>query len=283
MQKVFEKLVIKLVKNDFANFKYLFENSLKDKKYDINFIGNIEKILDNLRYNDGQTKLSLIHVLFRCKSVDLLSFLKLFVMNNSNINQKSENGNTSLHEAIYCNNYDIIKMLIKKKADVNAQNNKLETPLHIASLLGFSEIIYLLLENKPNLKLRTSNNENALHYACYDCYDMMVLTMLVESGIDIHLKNKDGYTPFHILCYSCRDIDFINYLLENGVNINCQCKLGLTPLHLIFLSKHIDYEKKKEFADLLYMQNADVNIPDFMNDTALTLAEKCYVSQNIFI
>lgn len=283
MQKLFEKLIIKLVKNDFQNFKFLFEKSLKDNKYDVNFIGNIEKILDELRYNNGQTKLSLIHILFRCKSVDLLSFLKLFIMNNVNINQKNSNGNTSLHEAIYCNNYDIIKMLIKKKADVNSQNNKLETPLHIASLLGFSEIIYLLLENKPKLNLHTSYGENALHYACYDCYDMMILTMLVESGIDIHFKNNDGYTPFHILCYSCHDIDFITYLLENGIDINSQSKLGLTPLHLIFLSKHINYERKKKFADILYLQNADVTIPDFMNDTALTLAEKCYVSQNILI
>lgn len=278
MQKLFDKLVTKIITNDLNNFKFLLENSIKNNKYNINYIGNIEKYQNKLNCDNKQTELSLIHILFKYSNqIDLLSFLKLLLDNNVNINQKNSIGNTSLHEAIYFNNYNIIKLLIKKKANVNAQNNKLETPLHIASLYGYSEIMYLLLENKANINLITSNGENALHYACYDCYDIMILNMLVDRGININLKDNEGYTPFHIICYCCQNIDFVTYLIENGIHINSQTKIGLTALHLIFLANHLDIEMKIMLANLLHKHKGNFHIKDSMNDTPLTLVEKYYL------
>lgn len=278
MQKLFDKLVIKVITNDFNNFKFLFENSIKNNKYDIDYIGNIEKYVDKFNYDDKHTELSIIHLLFYLfrynKQIDLLSFLKLLLNNNVNINQKNSIGNTPLHEAIYSNNYSIIKLLIKKKVNVNSQNNKLETPLHIASLLGYSEIMYLLLENRANVNLMTSYGETALHYACYDCYDIMILNMLVDNGININLKDNEGYTSFHIICYFCQNIDFVVYLIENGTHINSQSKIGLTALHLIFLANHLDIEMKIILANLLHKHKANFHIKDSMNYTPLTLVEK---------
>ena len=76
-----------------------------------------------------------------------------YFLNNTNINQKFDNGMYPLHFA--CNKKDIklLHMFLDKNADVNVKNNDKNTPLHLSVLMKWQEGVSFLLQNgaDPNI------------------------------------------------------------------------------------------------------------------------------------
>lgn len=73
-------------------------------------------------------------------------------INNLNINEKDNSGNTPLHYACFHNFLETADLLIKYGANINAKNNSDNTPLHYA-IMGNADLkfINLLINKGANL------------------------------------------------------------------------------------------------------------------------------------
>ena len=58
---------------------------------------------------------------------------ELLIAKGADVNAKSDDGWTSLHDATSIGHNEIVELLITKGADVNAKNNYGNTPLDLAS------------------------------------------------------------------------------------------------------------------------------------------------------
>jgi len=162
-------------------------------------------------------KKNLLHKAVAENNEQMIDFL---LMNNEDINEQDNNGDTPLHIA-YRNEYkNVVNTLLSYDADFTILNNEGISVLHM--ILDFTEsqkssvpshkenILHWLVE-KDNLQgvkeyiedggdINTQDNSGntALHLACYR-FNINMISHLLCMQIDTKLKNKGNYTAFDIL------------------------------------------------------------------------------------
>ncbi len=75
-------------------------------------------------------------------------------LNKTDIDLKDELGRTSLLNAAFCNNVDLMKWLIENGADINATDNEGYTALHFAAQEAHEDSLNLLVKNKADLNIQ---------------------------------------------------------------------------------------------------------------------------------
>jgi ankyrin repeat protein len=193
--------------------------------------------------------------------------LELLHNQQSNINTKGNNGNTSLMIAV-ANNApkEHISNLIKRGADIHLSNNDNTTPLIMASKYANTEIIELLFDENikdvqdnmgfsaflmaishnrfenatmlmnlgANIHLTSNGNNSALMYASlYNYYDLA--KVLVSRGIDVNLANGLGQTSL-MMSASKGNYRLYWFLHQNGSNVSLRCHNGLSAQHYLLAS-----------------------------------------------
>lgn len=143
-------------------------------------------------------------------------------------------GNTSLHQAVYNGQGEVVRTLLTaSKEMLDRPNDGGETPLVIAC---------------------TQNN-------------LMVATMLIEVGADVNKALLNGTAPLHFAARSGNK--FIGRaLLEAQAEKDAQNENGETPLIMAA------QEGNNDFVALLVEYHADVNFADNLQHTALYYASE---------
>jgi uncharacterized protein len=78
------------------------------------------------------------------------------------VNQRTSDGTTALHWAIYHNNAALVERLIAARADVNAKNDYGATPMSEAAVVGNVEVIRKLLEARADPESPNADGQTAL-------------------------------------------------------------------------------------------------------------------------
>lgn len=102
-----------------------------------------------------------IHLAIKYQS---LKTIQLLVNHGASVNNKNNDGNTPLHEAMGSTSA-VSDFIDKYRPKINVVNNEGNTPLHIATERGHLELILLLLKNGANLELRNKDNMSAYDIA----------------------------------------------------------------------------------------------------------------------
>src|SRR5690606_5720447 len=111
------------------------------------------------------------------------------------VNQRTSDGTTTLHWAVYHDEVDLVERLVAAGADVNAKNDYGSTPLSEAAVIG-------------NVK---------------------VIRRLLKAGADVESPNDDGQTALMILSRTS-NVEAAKLLISHGANVNVREQWrGQTP------------------------------------------------------
>lgn len=114
----------------------------------------------------------------------------------TDVNQRTSDGTSALHWAVYHNDVDVIARLLAAGADANAKNDYGATPMSEAAVTG-------------NVK---------------------VLRQLLAAGADVESPNADGQTALMILARTS-NVEAARLLIRRGANVNASEQWrGQTPL-----------------------------------------------------
>jgi palmitoyltransferase len=165
------------------------------------------------------------------------------------INEKSEQGHTSLHYASYRGNIDIINKLIDNGAEVEVSNNRGLNVLHMAAqgnqpnaLVYFKEKFLLNIQSVDDL------GSTPLHWACYTGSETSVM-FLLSWNPTVNAQDREGLSALHLAVMSERT-RIIKKLLQKGADKKLKDNKGRTPFDLaVAKSKLSIVEMLKEKAD----------------------------------
>lgn len=146
------------------------------------------------------------------------------------INEKDNEGRTSLIYALSQGYKDIATILIDAGADLNIVDklNKMSS-LHYGVMLQDIEIVRNIVKRKADYSLKDEQGRTALHYAVFLGYWDIAL-YLINIGQDIFTRNKQELSLLHTVSIH-GDNNFIEELIKRGVKINTFDNNENTPLH----------------------------------------------------
>jgi len=170
------------------------------------------------------------------------------------LNQRLEDGNTPLIEAVLANQPDCVKVLIKKHADLNATSKDGHTAWKEAATRGYNEITLLL--EKAGAKVPTllssaqtgdvetfnlflsldpkaieTRDPNGLTLLMVSAHanQVAIMDILVAKGAELEVRDKDGFTAlFQAVTSEKREA--ARFLIEKGADVNTRLNDGKTPL-----------------------------------------------------
>ena len=138
----------------------------------------------NLRYyvnrKYGRSEETLLHCWIRLNNKDK-STRKFLSEHGADINATAKFGNTLLHTAVPCIDYEMTKWLLDKGAYVNSKNIKQDTPLHYAAN-GYVDLCTLLLEQGADPNYINKEGETPLSHAANFEYTKVVKLLLTYGG-----------------------------------------------------------------------------------------------------
>lgn len=194
------------------------------------------------------------------------------------IDEPIEHLDTSLHEAIWNHDIDIIEYLISAKADVNVSNKQGITPLIrlMRSAYQYSEkeliqIVKLLISKGAEVNEEDYLGVTPLMDAAFSAVNPKVIQLLIDSGAKVNIKSNVLRTP---LIYAAinGDVRTIEVLVKNGADIEATDEIGANAF--IWALKSGKKSVAKYFVNKL---GANVNQRDTIGATPLiwtTLAGK---------
>jgi ankyrin repeat protein len=224
---------------------------------------------------------------------------KLLLSKGADINVRTDEGDTPLHDAASRGHAGMVELLLSRKADVNARRAKVAgsprqaeaggTPLHDAVQRGREEVVGPLIDGGANVNSRSDSGRTPLHLASVKGRAGIVRRLL-DAGADVNAFSDDGLTPLHAIVIG-GDVGSAALLLDRGADVNVRSKPPSvapiitargpgsprpsenTPLHVVVLADRPD------MIELLLSREADVNARNSLGQTPLRLAKSKAVTK----
>jgi ankyrin repeat protein len=196
------------------------------------------------------------------------------------VNLKSANGDTPLHQAASVDRVDAMEILIQRGSDVNSMNKWGHTPLTRAIQFGRINALNVLLNNKANVNLADTHGWTAVFHVSRITLNeeknvemrhemiakmqMDMLKNLIEHGAKLNIIDNKGRTPLHF--YSHYPV-IMKYLVDKGLDVNNIDNEGGTPLFAAVSTGNI------ESLTILLAKGAKVKIMNKKGQTVLDIVK----------
>ncbi|XP_014675470.1 PREDICTED: ankyrin-3-like [Priapulus caudatus] len=167
-----------------------------------------------------------------------LDIMRLLLEAGANPNvAMTKSGTTLLLKAVRKGNKAMVRMLLSHGADANVADSQERTSLYHAACLGRLDIVRLLLESGANANAADSYGQTSLLIAahCNPSGRLDIMRLLLEAGADPNVaetEKMESFTPLH---YSCGQLhtEIITHLLKHGADPNLVDCNKRTPLAII--------------------------------------------------
>ncbi len=157
------------------------------------------------------------------------------------INQTIRGGVTALHEAVTCQQTELVKLLLRHGANIQANKDGF-TPLHLAAYRNDTEITRLLLNH----------------------------------GADAYAKNKDGDTPAHLAATENDNAFTFNLLVEKVSDQNAllltENNHQETPFQIALARTEFSADTKKDLIKIIVLENPTFQIPEAVLESQMMLS-----------
>ncbi|TDP85636.1 ankyrin repeat protein [Halanaerobium saccharolyticum] len=181
-----------------------------------------------------------------------LELVKLFYRDHSNINEKTNYGDTAMLYAAKFGDVELIHFLIDKGAKVIDKDDDNITTLMHASRYNNYEVVKTIIDKDARVNKRDSSGRNAIYYAATYNTDSKIINLLVENGADVNSKNKKGLTPL-MRASAFNNYEVVKALIDHGADINSKTESGFTPI--LYAAK---YSNNPEVIDILVENGAEI-------------------------
>uniref|UniRef100_A0A3Q0T385 Kinase D interacting substrate 220 n=1 Tax=Amphilophus citrinellus TaxID=61819 RepID=A0A3Q0T385_AMPCI len=240
-----------------------------------------------------------VQSLFSYVDEENLAAVKAHLDKFTDVDSRSDNGQTPLMVAAEQGSLEIVQELIRRGANVDLDDIDCWTALISAAKEGHIEVVRELLENNANLEHRDMGGWTALMWAAYKGRTD-VAQLLLEKGANPNITGQ--YSVYPIIWAAGRGhAEIVRLLLQHGAKVNCSDKYGTTPLiwaarkghydcvmHLLANGADVDQEGANSMTALivavkggytevvkeLLKRNPNVNKTDKDHNTALAIAAK---------
>lgn len=147
-----------------------------------------------------------------------LSKAKELLRQGFDVNRRTSDGLTPLHEALQKNALDISLALLQCAADIETQTPDGWRPLHCGARSGSEAAVRLCLDHNADWLACTADGQTALHKAC-ESNNIEAVRLLLEKGSDIEAVDAWKNTPLLTAAASGHE-GIIRLLLEKGANMH---------------------------------------------------------------
>ena len=181
----------------------------------------------------------------------------------ASINARDRKGKTPLHWAVYKSDILMAEFLLQRGADPNAVNRRHRTPLHWAVLKPANELTLLLLKHGADPNIQDKRKRAPLHWLALkpNAWDRSIVREETSSK-----KIQNEYeSPLY---WNAQDVEKMRMLFSFKADPNLQDEHERAPLHYAVINDRL------EIVDLLVENKADVNIKDWISETALHIISK---------
>ena len=226
------------------------------------------------------------------------------------LNSLNKEDKTPLMYAAENGEVKLVQMLISAGLDIDAIDSSGKTALIYAVENKHKETVLQLIKNKVRINDsdRGSHKTSAL-WTAINNQDEKMVQILVDNGADLYKKSKYGEIALtfavleggkkivnillnsmkvsqvnlekHLmLALKLENIDIMKLLIDRGANVNRRIKYE--QIETTFLNEAVLSENKKSIL-LLLNKNADINMSNFVGETALMLALETGNIENILL
>ena len=199
-----------------------------------------------------------------------LDTAKLLLTHGANINAKSQDGETPLHDAVVkYNAIELVLFLLDHGASIDATGADDETPLHEAVRQSDLEMVRLLIAHGANVNAKSRDDQTPL-YEAVATKNLDLVRFLIDKGADVNAKNSWQKTPLALAaaCERNEEEPIALFLIAHGADINAQNGNGESVLEIAVRRDQFD------LAEQLVARGVNVNTVDHDGETPLSVARK---------
>ena len=124
----------------------------------------------------------------------------------ANTNERDKDGSTSLHNAIFYRNLQLIPFLVSSGVDINAVDRWGDTALHDAVRYKLYNGVVVLCEYGAKVNIANEYGDTVLHRLAYNNHIAITRIILARvTKADLALKNNCEHTAYEIADYKKSD------------------------------------------------------------------------------
>lgn len=206
------------------------------------------------------------------------------IADGAEVNQRSVDGTTALHWAVYQQDVELVQMLLAQDADPDARNDYGASPMTVASEHGNHPVMQALLAAGGDIESPNSEGQTLL-MAVARTGNIATARLLLEEGANANAVESWGGQTALMWAASQQQPDMVRLLIEHGAALDVRSKYqdwprwvtseprikflddgGFTPL--LYAAR----EGCKDCVDALLDGGADINLTDLWGQTPLLMA-----------